>query len=613
MSGYFAMLRCDAKHIDETLVENVKMKLSARGPDGSNVWTNGRIGGSFTLLLSGPAEQARTQPQSLAARYFLWGHVRLDDRTSLICELARLGDPVKPEASSEELLLHAWQRWGESCLQKIIGDFSFGLWDAQAQCLWGARDFVGLRPFYYACVGGVFCFCNTLEALRDVPEVSTALDEQFIGDFLLKGCSLDPERTVFRDTKRLLPGHVLKFQHGRVETRRFFKLPIEEPLHLSDPVEYIQTYRALLREAVTDRLPKNRAALYLSGGLDSSSVCAVATEIARERGQTGELKAFTTSWTQWLYDEEPALAKITAAHLGIRHEILEDAKLELFEDGETSGLRTPEPSEEPLFARTLREYQRISQHSHVVLSGDGGDNILTGQAWPYLVYLWTRRNWSQILRDFGGFVWSHRRIPPLRAGFKSRIQRAFRGTRTPDEYPVWLNEEFEQRTGLRQRWQQLHEERTVHEHPFHPQAYAALHGTYWASVLETEDPGWTGVPLETRAPLLDLRIVRFLLNVPPIPWCADKELSRQSMKPYLPECIIRRPKRPLSQDPVSICLERWSPRLKGMPTDNIRPFVRWEKWQGTFQDGRGSLTQGTLRPLSLLYWMKSVENGRSTL
>lgn len=614
MSGYFAMVRFDAKNVDEMLLEEIKNQLSARGPDGANVWTDGRLGSAFSLLLTGPGKQATHQPQTPDGRYWLWGDVRLDDRVQLLSELKGFGSHIGTEASSEELLLHAWKIWGEGCLQKVIGDFSFGLWDAEKQCLWGARDFVGARPFFYANVGGALLFSNTLEVLRYAPEISTALDEQFIGDFLLEGCNPDQSRTVFRDVKRLPPGHLLEFKDGRVEVRRFFKLAIEDPVQLQDPEQYVQAYRELLQKAVKDRLPKNPVALYLSGGLDSSSVCAVAAEIASDYGRLEGLKAFTLSCNNWFADEEPGLAKLTAAHLGIRHEILEDSKLELFEDAEERGLLTPEPNEEPFVAQAQRECQKIAEHSHVILSGDGGDNILTGQGWPYFVYLWRRRNWRQIVRDFGGYLYSHGRIPPIRGGFKSRIEQALRGKHAFDEYPVWLNEEFERRINLKQRWRELRETK-IEEHPVHPLAYSSLHGTYWASVLETEDAGWNRIPLETRAPLLDLRIVRFLLTLPPVPWCARKELCRQTMKGHLPERVVQRPKKPLAADPVSIALKLrpWRPRLEALPIDSIKPFVNWEKWQATFQDGKGSLRQGSHRLLSLLYWMKAVENRQRIL
>ena len=96
--------------------------------------------------------------------------------------------------------------------------------------------------------------------------------------------------------KRLPAGHLLRVSKGNLEEVRFRKLPIEEPVHLKTPEEYLTAYRELLNVAVNDRLPVAPAACYLSGGLDSTSVCAVASQIADARDQKQRLKAFTLSF-----------------------------------------------------------------------------------------------------------------------------------------------------------------------------------------------------------------------------------------------------------------------------------------------------------------------------
>lgn len=503
MSGFFGIAREDGNLLEEKFLEKLAEELRHRGPDGTSVWTDGRVGGCFARMVTGPAKQTERQPAVLGERYLLWGDVRLDGRAELLAELATGNMPIDPQASSEELLLLAWERWGQACLERVIGDYSFGLWDAQEECFWCARDFVGPRPFFYANAGGVFSFSNTLALLREVPEVSGALDEEFLGDFLLEGSSEDAARTIYRDIKRLPPGHVLKFSKGQVDVQRFLKLPIEDALRLKRPEEYIEAYRELLWRAVSDRLPEGSVALYLSGGLDSTSVSAVAAQLAGERGQRGKLKAFTVSWTALFQDDEPVLANLTAQHLGIAHEILADPTLDLFEGARTAEVWPPEPSDGLFFTRARREYLKIAFHSNVVLSGDGGDDVLTGQGWPYLIDLWKRGKWNQIARDFGGYMWNRRRLPPVRGGFKSRIERALKREDPFEGYPVWLNPEFERRVNLRQRWQESRHPRKSDEHPLHPEGYAALHSAYWATVLETEDAGWNHVRLETRAPLLD--------------------------------------------------------------------------------------------------------------
>jgi asparagine synthase (glutamine-hydrolysing) len=610
MSGFFGIVRQAGKPVEERFLERVAEELSFRGPDGKSVWTQAGVGGCFVWMRTGPARQSSRQPVIWEERFCLWGDVRLDGRHELQKQLMQNQRAAEADATSEELLLRAWAKWGDGSLERVIGDFSFALWDAKEESLWCARDFVGARPFYYAQAGGVFCFSNTLEILRSVPEVSGELDEAFLGDFLLEGWNVEPARTVYRDIRRLAAGHVLRFSKGGVEVRRFRKLPIEEPLQLKHADDYLEAYRDLLKVAVNDRLPEGATALYLSGGLDSSVVCAVAKQIASQRNQKEELKAFTVSWEQFFDDPEPAFAKFTAQYMDIAHEILQETELTPFEGAETEEGRIPEPNQEVFFPRERRQLQRIAAHSNVVLAGDGGDDILTGQGWPYLVHLWRTGDWKEIAREFGGYFWTHKRIPPLRGGFRSKLGRLRKTQDSFAGYPEWLNDDFAARANLRQRWLELKNRKNSREHPLHPEAYGALHQGYWAGVLETEDAGWNRVRLETRAPLLDLRMVTFLLRLPPVPWCVNKELCRKAMRGALPSAVVERPKTSLRKDPLEVCAGRreWISRLPREAPESLERFVNWGKWCETFYHSKGSLSWIGLRPVSLLHWLKAVEN-----
>jgi Glutamine amidotransferase domain len=109
--------------------------------------------------------------------------MRLHGRCERQKQLAENDRAVVVDATGEEL--QAWAQWGEGALQRVIGDFSFALWDAKEASLWCARDSIGARPFYYAYAGGIFCFSNTLEIPRSAVEVSGELDEAFLGDFFV--------------------------------------------------------------------------------------------------------------------------------------------------------------------------------------------------------------------------------------------------------------------------------------------------------------------------------------------------------------------------------------------------------------------------------------------
>ncbi|HTB93753.1 MAG TPA: asparagine synthase-related protein [Candidatus Sulfotelmatobacter sp.] len=607
MSGFFGIVRTDGAAVEPRFLEQVAQRLRFRGPDGAVTSANGGFGTSFTYLETGTPHQSRSQPVRLGERYTLLGEVRLDARKQLVEELQENRLATTQETSDEELLLLAWSVWGEGSLAKILGDYSFAVWDAAQKSLCCARDFNGPRPFFYAWRNGAFCFSNTMQVLRMVPELSAELDDAFVRDFLLEGICNDPERSIWRDVRRLPAGHLLQWKEGSVHLRRFLQLPVEEPLRFKEPGQCLENYRELLVQAVADRLPEGNASLYLSGGLDSGSVCAVAARLAAAQGNSEKLKAFTISWKSVFDDPEPGSAGITARYLGLPHETLgEDTVHSL---NAVVAEPTPEPTSDLFHDRACRIFKKIAAHSPVVLSGDGGDNVLTGQAWPYFLYLRARGDWREIARSFGGYFGEHLRFPALRGGFRGKLRRWFGGAPAATEIPLWLNEGFSKRC----------REHTpggcgtpepVEAHPLHPQGYASLHSGYWASVLEDEDAGWTGIRLESRAPILDIRLLRFLLRLPPVPWCVDKEVTRRAMKTWLPLEILTRPKTPLLQDPLVAWQMRtgWRPKPEENPPAMVHEFVNWKDWRATLENTKGFLSWGQLSPLSLALWLKDIEN-----
>jgi asparagine synthase (glutamine-hydrolysing) len=177
------------------------------------------------------------------------------------------------------------------------------------------------------------------------------------------------------------------------------------------------------------------------------------------------------------------------------------------------------------------------------------------------------------------------------------------------EFPPWLEAHFVERHNLRGRWQELQESPKI-GHPWHPIAFAGLSSRFWSNVLECEDASWTGVPVELRAPLLDQRLLRFLLRVPPVPWCMKKALLREAMRGTLPEEIRVRPKTPLLGDMIQqfIDSKKWQPVPLPEPAPVLGRFVDWERLGTTLETAAGSTFWVGLRAISLSYWLKGVVN-----
>jgi len=609
MSGFAGIVRRDGEAPDVKLLECVAEHLAFRGPDAAQVWARPGAGFCFTLLRTGPSPQSAVQPCSLDGQTWLLGDVRLDGREDLLERLEQRGRQVEREISNEELVLHAWQQWGEESLELLLGDFSFVLWDARTKHLWGARDLLGARPFFYAHVAGQFVFSNTLNAARLVPEVSAELDPRFIGDFLLQGWCPDPERSAFSAIRRLPAGHVLTFCDSEVRVRRYARLPIEEPLPRKRDEEFIEEFRAHLEQAVRDRLPRGPAGVFMSGGLDSTSVAAIAKKVQADRGSQNVLRAYTVDYTPLFEDQEGTFASLAAEHIGIPIEVLNGASCVPFAQWDELGIRTPEPSAEPFFALHVEHYRELATHARVALTGDGGDDVLTGRAWPHLLHLLRRGRFGSLAGAFGGYLLRHGTFPPLRTGIRGRLRQWLGHADASSLYPSWLEPGFERQFQLRERWHELQQSATA-EHPLHPAGYASLNSNYWPSVYENEDAGWTGVAVETRAPLLDQRLLRFLLRLPPVPWCMDKLLVREAMRGLLPEAVRLRRKTPLRGDPLVLHEERngWKPVLPAGACDRLRMFVNCSMLSATSRPTLGSSLWNEIRPVALHIWLKGVEN-----
>lgn len=207
-----------------------------------------------------------------------------DARIDNAAELARsIGATRGPTLLSEErpardadLVLAAYARWGEQCVQHLIGDFAFALWDPAKQSLFCARDPMGVRPFYYAQSDGRFCFAADPGTLLRLPGVKADIDQERVAHFLLN-TNAGRERTFYENIRRLPAGQWLLRTPAAVSLQRYWNLDEGREIALRDDAEYAEAFHDLFAEAVRSRLADAGAvASTLSGGLDSSSIVCVA-------------------------------------------------------------------------------------------------------------------------------------------------------------------------------------------------------------------------------------------------------------------------------------------------------------------------------------------------
>ena len=245
----------------------------------------------------------------------------------------------------------------------------------------------------------------------------------------------------------------------------------------------------------------------------------------------------------------------------------------------------------------------VAAHGRVVLTGYGADAAFRVPV-RYAGELLIRGKLLRLAGEVAQYVLVRHRLPRVRMG---ALVRRWLGRRSPpDEIPVWLNRDFAARGNFHARWQHVNA-KPAPVHPTRPDAYHLLTSADWPFLFEGYDPGVTGVPVEARHPFFDLRLVDYLLAIPPMPWCFDKTILRLVMRGLLPDAVRLRPKTVAPGDPLVALLRRpgahWVDRFEPVPA--LRAYVDPARIPPVCGEQDSNAIWMNLRPLGLNLWLQS--------
>lgn len=612
MSGFVGIFNLDGAPVDSALLTRMTNYLAFRGPDAQEVWCRGPIGLGHALLQVPAGAPLQKQPLQLDNRLWIVADARIDARAELIEELNAKNSASRPITLSTpdaELILLAYDAWGESCVEHLLGDFSFAIWDDRERRVFCARDHFGVKLCYYSKIGSCVIFSNTLNCLLTHPGVSKTLNDLAIADFLLFDVNQEPSTTTFADIRRLPPASTLICQRGEVSVRRYWELSVTSPVLFRDEQEYIEHFRELLDASVADRLRTASAGVTMSGGLDSTTVAASAKRIFMRNNNPSGLAAYTEVFDTLIPHDERYYATLAANALGIPIEYLVSDHRKLFEHADQPEYRTPEPSHKAFPNTAVDQFRQLAVRSPVALTGFGGDPALCGRITVHFRQLLAERQFGQIVGDAVRFFGAEGRFSRLYLSTRWRI--LFPPKSESLSYPQWLNEEMEKKLGLRQRWDAWNRGGTSGtEVGVRPEALQVLRSDVWPNLFEMCDSGFTRAPVEIRHPFFDLRLMNFLLALPRLPWCTDKELLREASRGTLPDAVRLRRKSPLAGDPLVSLLNRpesaWVDRFEPIP--QLEQYVVRRRIPAIHGERDVSLAWIGLRPLSLNYWLRQINN-----
>ncbi len=552
------------------------------------------MSGFVVELVRGEGPVRATGIENPRGASWIVGDIRLDGREALRDALGAAGVATHKSAGDADLVLAAWTAWRETAAERLCGDFSFALWDEQRRTLFCVRDQIGVRPLYWADVGGTFVCSNTLDAVRAHANVSSRLYQEAIVAFLRFGYNDDVTTTSFADVRRLGPAHYLTVSStsSPITPRRYWAFPVPEPLRLANEAEYVERFREVLDAAVRDRLRDERAAIMMSGGIDSTGLAATAHRVAP--------RVALRAWTLDIGDSAPAdevqLASSVAARLDLAHEVVRYGGVPL---AHLKGrdFRTPEPLDEPDWESWVRLLKRVSRDASTLVIGEDGDSLFRPPGLLTMLRAWPARD---IVRRAAAYIARRQRKPHLGLWLRRRLAAPFK--RSADYSPRWLRREFTALGGTSVP-------PTTAPHHTRPESVSYLGDPYLQHILGAAQRAYTGASMQTVWPLLDTRVIDFVFSIPPIPWCQDKELMREAFRDELPVEVITRPKSPARRRfENQAAAWRASTRLGDVTfSDGVAEFVDTRSALHTLETGDVYDLRSAWRVLVLDQWLQTIE------
>jgi asparagine synthase (glutamine-hydrolysing) len=476
---------------------------------------------------------------------------RIDNRDEL---MERLGLSAMDDADADAAVIAgACARWGERAADRLLGEFAVAHWDGARLLLF--RDQLGLRAVYYFCSDTLFAFATDLRALLALPCVPRGLDDTMLADYLRGDGSGEPGRTFYEHLRVVPAGHTMTIGPGSVGRRRYWR-PLQGPAVVRpDDAGYVEEMRARLVAAVECRLRDSVSpAVHLSGGIDSSTVACIAARYLRTQGRrlTALCSVLPAGYQGPESDERPFVEAVLAQEDNIDPVWVEPpVTADLFGAVEQwfDTLAEPPYSNATNIEAMLGEAGR-ARRIDVVLTGIGGDFFASWHGPNTIREIARSRRWALAFREIRalhreqGMRWRHLITREVVAPLVAAALPDGRRRRNPwtSVHPE-LARRVDERRGRPAQWAARDISRTS---PREMMAFVIAPGHLEQPLSHTRQVFADRFAQALRFPLLDQRIVEFMLGVPPDQLLKDgwtRSLMRRAMAGILPEAIrLRRDK-----------------------------------------------------------------------
>lgn len=465
----------------------------------------------------------------------------------LMAELKARGHIFKSRTDTE-VIIHAYEEWGDGCLSRFNGMFSFAVWDGRAGRLFCARDRFGIKPFYYFYDGTRFIFASEIKALFEDRSIERRPNNQIVYDFLVQAYLDHTDETFFEGIKQIPPSHCLIINDKELEIKRWWDIEQEKKTGFLSDEEFASRFYDLFEDAIRLRLRSDvPVGTCLSGGLDSSSIVCVTNRLMFDRGEKYDVgnrqKTFSSCFAIPEYDERGYINTILE-QTGAEANFVFPAGDELFNIISNIIWHQDEPFASTSIVAQWYVMRDASKKVKVLLDGQGSDELLAGYHGYFGAFysdLLEGFRLVRLLRELIYYKINHNKFQPY---VFSNIARSFMPSylvyflrRRIKGDIGWLDNDFQKKYKRNFGFQ---EKFSCH---LDNMLYNVLTKYGLPALLHYEDRNSMAFSVEARVPFLDYRLVEFAFSLPADQKIRDgttKIVLRNAMKDILPEEVRTR-------------------------------------------------------------------------
>jgi len=543
-------------HVTGDVLAGMNRRIAHRGPDDEGFFVEENVGLAMRRLSIIDVKTGH-QPISNENRdVWIVFNGEIYNHEELRAGLEAQGHTYRT-CSDTETVVHLYEQYGRDCVKHLRGMFAFVIWDRRKRVLFATRDRLGIKPLYYRWDGKALLFGSEIKTILAYPGIGAEFNQGTLAEYLAFGY-ITGQETMFAGIRKLMPGHTLELaERGDPKIERYWDLTTEVDRDPKPREYYVKTYRELLEGAVESHLMSEvPLGMFLSGGLDSSAVAALATRI---RGD--QIKTFAVGYGEEAFSEL-GYAREVAKHIRSDHHEVRLSREEFFGTLPRLIWHEDEPIVWPSSVSLYSVARLAREHVVVVLTGEGSDETLAG----YTRYAWTLLNSSmdsayRTVTTDGLRRLVRRAIQggPLGATLHRKLGHTFL-VRDGNSWPSFYYDNFfsafasseqvelltpaakaaagDAYAGTMAAWERSQGDL------LHRLLYADIN-SYLIELLMKQDQMSMAASIESRVPFLDHVLVEFTARIPAqysIKGMAGKFILKEAVEDLLPKSIIYRQK-----------------------------------------------------------------------